>query len=226
MSKYLTQIVKEGNLKELKKQLSSKRRLKPEAIREGIHTVDLRGQNILHKAVEANQLEIVKFLIEAQSMDPNMPDKSKWTPLHIGCAAGNLDIVDYLLMKVMVNIYVTSVDKSTPLHYFVRHLPQERISGQSSVKKKLVRRFKSDDDLIAPHDGLYFRTLEALSVKRGKECNIMAKNKNGDTPLHIASTRGNVHVVRFLLDHETDVNARNKYLPSDLPCLALILLWF
>lgn len=226
MSKTLSTLVKEGNLKELKKVLSAKKKGKLKAgdpyADQGIDAVDRRGQNLLHQAVEANQLDIVKFLIESQSMDPNIQDKSKWTPLHIACSAGNLEIAEYLVLRVMVDVNLASVDSSTPLHYFVRHLPplsepsnakKNTPSGPMDIRKsttRLIRRAKAEEDPVF-QDPVYFRILETLIGKKGKDSNINARNKNGDTPLHIAATRGNLPVCQFLIQRNANLNLTNKY---------------
>jgi ankyrin repeat protein len=36
------------------------------------------------------------------------------------------------------------------------------------------------------------------------------RNENGQTPLHLAVLKGNIQVVRLVLEHSADVNARNK----------------
>lgn len=225
MSKTLTQLVKEGNLKELKKVLSKKKGKAKQGdlnLEQGLETVDRRGQNLLHQGVEANQLDVVRYLIEGHSMDPNVQDKSKWTPLHVACSAGNFEIAEYLVLRVMVDVNVASVDSSTPLHYFVRHLPpntqdtkkKETQAGPLDFRKntnRLMRRLKPEEDpSLGMQESSYFRVLEMLLGKRGKDSNINLRNKNGDTPLHIAATRGNSLVVQFLIQHNANLNVTNK----------------
>jgi hypothetical protein len=243
MNKTLALMVKEGNLKEVKKlfpKSSSKSRPGDWTTEQATETVDRRGQNILHLAVEANQMDIVRFLIEGQSMNPNTLDKSGWTPLHIACAAGNLEMIEYLVVRVGATANIASVDSSTPLHYFVRHVPssegasagtitprrQRHDGGQGvdNARKSLfgLRRLRSEEEFGfnnassgggagGGRDEAYFRVLEALIYKRGRESLVNAKNKNGDTPLHIAATRGNPLVLNFLIQRNANPNATNVY---------------
>jgi ankyrin repeat protein len=233
MNKMLALMVKEGNLKEVKKlfpkKSNSKSRPGEWTAEQATETVDRRGQNILHLAVEANQMEIVRFLIEGQSMGHNTVDKSGWTPLHIACAAGNLEMIEYLVLRVGVDVNLVSVDQSTPLHYFVRHVPPPQIEAGSSstlrrhnvhdrseARKSLfgLRRLRSEEDLMGGNGSqsdTYFRVLGALLHQKGRESLINAKNKNGDTPLHTAATRGSPHVLTFLIQRNANINALNKY---------------
>ena len=233
MNKMLALMVKEGNLKEVKKlfpkKTNSKSRPGEWTTEQATETVDRRGQNILHLAVEANQMEIVRFLIEGQSMGHNTVDKSGWTPLHIACAAGNLEMIEYLVLRVGVDVNQVSVDQSTPLHYFVRHVPPPQIEAGSSgtlrrqnaherseARKSLfgLRRLRSEEELTGGNGGqsdTYFRILGALLHQKGRDSLINAKNKNGDTPLHIAATRGSPHVLTFLIQRNANINALNKY---------------
>lgn len=220
--KTLSQLVKEGNLKELKKVLSNKKKGKTKSgdtqASESLEGLDRRGQNLLHQAVEANQLEIVRFLIEVHSMDPNAQDKSKWTPLHIACSMNYLDIAEYLALRVMADVKLVSIDNSMPLHYLVRHLPppvderkKKELTSMGTIDfrkttSRFMRRLKIEED----EDWTYFRVLEALIGKRGKDSNINQRNKNGDTALHIAATRGNLPAVQFLVQNNANLNLTNK----------------
>jgi len=40
---------------------------------------------------------MVIFMIEKAGMDVNARDKSGWTPLHVACSKGSLEIIEFLL---------------------------------------------------------------------------------------------------------------------------------
>ena len=43
-----------------------------------------------------------------------------------------------------------------------------------------------------------------------KKLNINKKNKNGDTPLHLAVQRGDYDIIQLLLDNGADITIKNK----------------
>jgi ankyrin repeat protein len=45
---------------------------------------------------------------------------------------------------------------------------------------------------------------------------VAAQNKDGETPLHLASLSGHVEVARMLIEHGADVAAQNKDLETPL----------
>ncbi len=252
------QLIKEGNIKELKKLLARRGKTTNTKIKSKekgeqadglseIEATDRRGQTVLHVAVECGDLEIVKYLIEMGAADLNAKDKSGWTALHVACSIGQLDVIDFLITRAGADVNALSIDRSTPLHYFVRHGPPEEVDStatkepkervfrkrESELRKsntifalKKVRSLDFDPSCMAiaqyanTPEGTFFKLLEMLIArgrggpggKGGRDAsNINAKNKNGDTPLHIAAIKGHARVVSFLVQRGANVNVTNKW---------------
>ncbi|KAL6055298.1 Transient receptor putative cation channel subfamily A member 1 [Balamuthia mandrillaris] len=147
---------------------------------------DKHGQSVLHVAVDAENLDMVKFLLTQTNININTRDRNGWTPLHVACSSGNVAMVELLLGQPGCDVKRLSVDGSTPLHYLVRHNPPEHMKHQ------------------------YFACIRRL-VDMG--CNPNLKNSNGDTALHYAASRGRENVLVFMVKELKTpcLNALNNY---------------
>jgi ankyrin repeat protein len=52
---------------------------------------------------------------------------------------------------------------------------------------------------------------ESVEMLLKKGCNTKYRDKDGNTPLHLAALNGRVDVVELLISHGADVNARDNY---------------
>lgn len=84
-----------------------------------VETKDNRGRSMLHYAVEGGKLPTIKFLVEQRKAPINQPDGLGWTPLHIACTTGNLEVLTYLLSLPNVDVNSVTLEKSTALHHLV-----------------------------------------------------------------------------------------------------------
>ncbi len=87
--------------------------VKNETLKVAVEHVDFLDENALHDAVRANDLMLVKFLIN-QGVIKNQRDQYGFTPLHIAVRLHNLEIVKYLVEEG-VDINTLDVYKDTPL---------------------------------------------------------------------------------------------------------------
>ncbi len=86
-----------GTVKDLKKALKKE---KPENEGECVwDKKDRKGKSLLHCAVDGGNVEVIKFLL-ASGADPNIKDSSSWTPLHLACFNGRLDLIELLLSTI------------------------------------------------------------------------------------------------------------------------------
>ncbi|WP_253305866.1 ankyrin repeat domain-containing protein [unidentified bacterial endosymbiont] len=147
---------------------------------------DDNGYTILHRAIEANQLNIVKRLLK-EEVDINIKNGYGHTPLHLivhlcaeisidlgGFYNRQLDILDHLLEKVK------DVDVKDNLERTAIHLAVLR--NNPDTLKRLLE----------------------------KGANINIKDKDGYTPLHLAVRDSRLSMVEFLLENDADLNVKNK----------------
>ena len=104
-------------------------------------------------------------------------NKDHWTPLHIACQNGKLEVVRLLLD------HGAEVNAETDI-------------GEKPLHKVSYGKYRSQEDGVR---------VEELLLEHGADVN--TRRNDYCTPLHAASYSGNVEIVRLLLDHGADPEA-------------------
>lgn len=193
-----------------------------ELLKTNITTVikDTNGNNALHLATQEQYPDIVECLIHSDSdlksiFDINAQNNSGWTPLHLAARSGRLITVQILLRN---GASISSVNSSeeTALHI-------SAYQGHKYVVNELIDHFKKhpaqDDNLILMEDNCQ-DTPFVIAVREGHYAisDIFIKNIAPLEPIQLqgkkqaliaAASRNNSDLVKLLLDHNWDVNARD-----------------
>lgn len=141
--------------------------------------VDEMGWTALHYACDFGHIAIVKYLINEQLCSPLAKDTQKQqTSLHRACTASceNQQNALEIVMFLTTNTHADCNAQS--------------ITGDSPLM--LLIRTKDTWNDIAHY------------LIHQCKCNLSLKNLLGETALHIACTRGNVNVVRMIIDQGFD----------------------
>ena len=79
-------------------------------------------------AAKHAHLDVFKYLVTEQQVEPLCQDESGWTPLHSSCVRGSLDIVKFLTEEIekyepMKNLMssLTTKNNNTSLHIAARN---------------------------------------------------------------------------------------------------------
>jgi len=208
-------LIKEDNVKKVKKELNKKKN------KDLVAEVDRRGKTMLHIAVEQGNLELVKYFIEKQRIEVNATDRNGWTPLHAACYSAHVDVVDYLLNSPSCDcdVNLKAVDQSLPLHYMVRldpnvlqdQYPIEVI--QNLFERKRLEKLHGKPKNMVEEQEMFWQAFLCMMQKLTTGNNVNSQNKNGDTPLHVASCKEGtpVRVIEFLLNNNAEINITNKF---------------
>ena len=144
-----------------------------------LNHLNSNGETVLHIACRHRQLNIVKFLVEDRCCNPSIQNFKGELALHIACERDCLDIIK-LVSGCGINI--RTITGETPLHIACKH-------NRVAIVQHLVQNYS--DSTILDSDGnlpLHIaceRNSLAL-VKLVSNCDVNAKTKAGNTPLHTA----------------------------------------
>ncbi|KAH0788080.1 ankyrin repeat domain-containing protein [Histomonas meleagridis] len=75
-----------------------------------------KGDSLLHVAARNNSINVMKYLVEQQEIEPTLPNNAGDTPLNIACKEGKMEIIQYLIEERHVDIEILGADSRTPLH--------------------------------------------------------------------------------------------------------------
>ena len=77
--------------------------------------------SLLHIACSNAQLEVARYLVNVQKLDPNATKSYGETPMHVACIKGCLDILRFLCEEIRCSIEVRDASGDTPLHVSAQH---------------------------------------------------------------------------------------------------------
>lgn len=177
--------------------------------RADVNTPAAGYMNPIHLASKAGDIKCVKLLVEHHArIDALNEDQA--TPLHIACAYNHLEVVEYLIERG-ANLEKKDKDNYTPLLMASSY-------GHADIIKMLLRKRvdheaveKSDKTslyLCAEEDNL--DALKALLTAGRVRRLINVGDRYDNTPLHIAAQKGYNGVVKCLLEHKADIDAKNE----------------
>jgi ankyrin repeat protein len=159
----------------------------------------------LRWAVGANYFDRVKLLVE-NGVDVNHPDRGR-TPYAEAVYGGHQQIADYLVAKGAKRIAIT-LSKTEEFHIACYRDDADRV-------RELVA---SDPSLLKDAEGLLTELAEggcANSVRSLVELGVDVNGKaGGESPLWCAARGGHLDTVKWLVELDADLHARNPFYDS------------
>jgi ankyrin repeat protein len=151
----------------------------------------------------------VAWLLLDHNADVHVHNNGGDTPLHVAVRNGNLDACRILLDR---NADVDSLDDHgcTPLHNASTYGTLDAV--QLLLSHGADSHVRDSDGDTPLHCAAFGGQLEVARLLLKLDVKVNSRNNEGSTPLHLASVgRGIGHpdIVRLLVDHGADVQARN-----------------
>ncbi|XP_076087735.1 uncharacterized protein LOC143058157 [Mytilus galloprovincialis] len=176
-----------------------------------VNVRDWQGTPLYFASVKGN-IDIAKVLLENQA-DPNIKgwlEKGSQTPLKVAVDNGNVDLVKLLLAH--------HADTNVTINYFVRQpLLHTALKQKNGSIAKLLLEHKADCNVFDS----FGRTPLYATVRQGSHnLTFLLLNHGADpnigrpgffmTPLQVAFSKGDIDMIKILLDYKAESNITNE----------------
>ena len=181
------------------------------------------GKTPLHIAADSGQYSVIDYLI-SKGANIETKNKSGNSPLFQAVIKGDLAVARFLISK-KADLGTTNSQKQTLLEYSIQSnnnkMIELLISNGMSLKylPKLEKPPISfiNDIFEACKVGNFSSVLWICQNKTHDESSVLLlRNKDNDTPIHIAAKYGHLHLLRFLIEHENidvEIKGNSSYTP-------------
>ena len=160
----------------------------------------------LHSAAISGDLENARKLLQSGKYDVNMKADGH-TALHLACFNGHIDMVRMLISEFKADVNIRVSIGNTPLHYAARN-------GNEDIVLALIHEFSCDVNIRGYNSRKFLHEAcvygHANIVKSaGMHISPIVIDKNGNTPLHIASYKGHRECAEAMLQLNAPIMLRN-----------------
>ena len=161
---------------------------------------DDAGQTPLYYSVYNGHLELVKYFISEQLLNPKDRNKNGNTLLHLACKNGHLNVVHYLISEAHCNPSFENNIGNTPLHLACEngHLNiVQYLISEVHCNPSCVNNIGNSPLHLACKNGHLNIVLQYLISE--VHCNPSLENNIGSTPLHLACENGHLNIIQYLI---------------------------
>ena len=168
-----------------------------------ILVTDSVDRTILHNACMNENLTLVKHLVENRPTLLTMRDNDGHTPLHLAGFVDSFEVIEYLTSQ-KIDMLGTDRNGWTILHITC-------VKGKLTQVKHLVENHQAlltmrDNKGRTPlHIAGFVGSVEVIDYLASQKCNILDADSDGRTILHIACVKGELTLVKPLIENYSAV---------------------
>ena len=182
---------------------------------------DKYQRTLLHFVCQHGLTNMVQYLIDEHSCDPDERDEDGRTPLHSACLYGHIEVVKYLTgLKKGCNLNARNSSQRTPLHHAC-------LRGHIDVVQYLISKRKCNLSVVDQHQRtpLHFACqyghISTVRYLCKQGCLPTIEDRDRRTPLHYASQNGYIVVIEYLITTQKcspEVRDKDHHTPLHFAC--------
>ncbi|CAH1777856.1 unnamed protein product [Owenia fusiformis] len=195
----------------------------------GIHCYDNEGLGVLHYCCfrKNNRTQTANNLLKYDNSILKHSDNNGSSALHNAVIEGKIDLVQFFITVWGADINLTNSQLDTPLHLAAYW--QHHNIVQYLLDLKAITDMKNNDEKtilhmhLSVHEDTCQESTDCLQLLlENNPSNILTKDNNCDTSIHLASQDGNSNALKIMLQNpeikEADLNIENRdpYTPLQL----------
>ena len=173
-----------------------------------IHRKDKENKSYLHITASRGHVALSKKLVQDYNFQIDKTDNKGFNGLHSVTESGSLELFQYFVEKG-TNVYSRTKSGRNCLHIAAS-------KGYLSLCKVLLKNFKFDIRMTNDsgwnilHCASESGNLDLFQYLRAKESDIYRKTKDGKHCLHIAASKGRLHLSKTLLEnYKFDIKSKD-----------------
>lgn len=168
------------------------------------------GKTELYQAVEKENFELVKELVEDDAAYVNVTADNGYSPLMIACVKGNFEIIKYLIDNG-ADINYQMEDDSYSLYQLVGYQDLEKDQNYLSMVKYMIEK-GADYNMIGFNNYSLIHASKDINITKylielGMDIHAVSKNNATTLIGSVANDGKNSLIPKYLIDHCVDLNA-------------------
>ena len=168
------------------------------------------GSTVLHIAVERNNVDLCKYILNNEKCDLNARDEDDNTPLHLAARQGLTNIAKLLLTDKRCSLNLQNSGGNTALHLAVKSNSRELIVAMKSCDPNIGNQAGVTPLHIAIEKNN--KAIVECLVQNLNLCDLNHTSKNGSTPLHVAVCVQNIEIVGILIaEKKCSLNMQDNF---------------
>ncbi|TMW69651.1 hypothetical protein Poli38472_001807 [Pythium oligandrum] len=174
-----------------------------------VNALDDYGRNALHFAVEGNNLDVVKYLMEEHGLDVKSVAKNGMTMLHSACMGGSVEMAKFLLacgLDLDAEADLTMGQNGWTPFRFAIETNNIELATYFSMASELTASEGDKKDALDPAGVNESKAL----TRTTSTIDTTTVDKDGWSALHTAAKSGNLEMAKLLLSLGVDANTCDK----------------